>query len=735
MVQLVYNPTEIIEDIVSTQKEREERQKELAVKYKDTPISKVPVEDLADLFFNKKLSEVPENVRDTLTTYLVQRKAQQLGPLTEEDITEEEQRYIDSFAVRRGISLDPISEAEKEGIAEGARSGLTGFLGRKTGLIEERSVLDEFNRRVKLERIRMAGDIGKYYTGVVEGAIVGDPIGAVTGGALAARATTAGARMLSQAPKTGAVLGAGVGGAGEGAFYGSLAPVYPEFGDSRAQNIALGSVGGAALTSVPVAAVSMLTKTPVTPPVKPDIVFPPVALQPKALTSAGFEARPQQLPKPTPVAGQATFNLDITPPNTAKIQNINEQIADLEIKAKGLNRKKRKPINRKIEELKATRTAEVNAANQIAQDLNDKVIEIDKQIQRLAQRRTQIKPSEAGSKARIERALRREEELAKEKDLILGLDRYSEGGYKVNLTNQAYDNPSKVIALKNRIQATNTTGTQPDVVLPPPTPTGDEVTDAANRAIYLSMSDDVRMGLDAPPALSSAGVRPQTQYAGEVAIGVDEAAMSRALEMSPSTARREAIEPAGRPTGREGALTLEESGRVSAIVSATAEQRKAQRAMAMGTEEDVEVLLKTLPLGNDRDSIETAAEIFKRGVIGKNYNTLVDYVMDVHQNRMLTAIELEALRTLFVAVENRMVNSTNKLRTLLKEGRGDSAEAVALLEDIYFSTYIGNIRRSTGTEASRILSQMKATKAMVESNTRKVNTGKLITNLFGVECA
>ena len=112
----------------------------------------------------------------------------------------------------------------------------------------------------------------------------------------------------------------------------------------------------------------------------------------------------------------------------------NEQIADLELKAQGLNRKKRKAVNRQIESLKKVRASEINASNQIAQDLNDQVVEVDKQIQRLAKRRAEIKPSEAGSKARAARALRREEELAKEKDLILGLDRYAEGGYKINLT-------------------------------------------------------------------------------------------------------------------------------------------------------------------------------------------------------------------------------------------------------------------------------------------------------------
>lgn len=735
MVQLVYSATEIINDAVEQYEKKQQLKKELKEQYKDTPVSEIPVEDLVVVAEDLKVSQLPESVRTNVMNYMVQQKAERLGPLRDDEVSPEEKRYLESFSVRRGVTLDPISEAESMGISEGARTGVTGFLGRKLGIIDERNFTEEFNQRVKLARVELAGDMPKYYTGLVEGAIVADPIGLMLGGKGVQAAAQVGSKVLPKTPVVGSVTGATAGGALEGAGYGAMVPVYPEFGDSRARNMAIGATAGGVITAVPAAAVTMLTKTPIPPIAQPKLAPQPVALQPKALATETFTPRQQQIPKPTPVTGQATFDLDITPPSTVRMQNVETQISELQQKAKGLGRKKRKPIQKQIEKLEALKAAEINISNQTAKELNDKVVEIDKQIQRLIKVRQEAQPSIAGSKARVERSVRREQELLQEKDLILGLDRYYDGGYQVKLTDQAYVNPQNVMALKQRILATNTTGSQPDVVLPPPTPTGDPVTDAANRAIYMSMSDDVRIGLDAPSSLSAAGVRPQAQFAGETVAGVDEAAMTRAIEMSPSTARRDAKEPVGRPTGREEVLTAEERGRVSAMVAATAEQRKMQRAMAMGTEEDVETLLKTLPLGNDRGSIETAAEIFKRGVIGKNYNTLVDYVMDVHQDRMLTAIELEALRTLFVAVENRMVNSTNKLRKLLKEGRGDSPEAVELLEDIYFSTYIGNIRRSTGTEASRILSQLKATKAMVESNTRKVNTGKLITNLFGVECA
>ncbi len=59
---------------------------------------------------------------------------------------------------------------------------------------------------------------------------------------------------------------------------------------------------------------------------------------------------------------------------------------------------------------------------------------------------------------------------------------------------------------------------------------------------------------------------------------------------------------------------------------------------------------------------------------------------------------------------------------------------VDLIQDLYLNTYVADLRRANGTAASHILTQAKKTKQFTAANTRRVDSGKLITNLFGVEC-
>jgi len=78
MVQLVYSPTEIINDTVEAFAAKQEKKKELQEQYKDTPISKIPVEDLALVLEDKKVSEIPESVRPAIMNYLVQKRLNNL---------------------------------------------------------------------------------------------------------------------------------------------------------------------------------------------------------------------------------------------------------------------------------------------------------------------------------------------------------------------------------------------------------------------------------------------------------------------------------------------------------------------------------------------------------------------------------------------------------------------------------------------------------------------------------
>jgi len=375
--------------------------------------------------------------------------------------------------------------------------------------------------------------------------------------------------------------------------------------------------------------------------------------------------------------------------------------------------------------------------NQDANSITDQIVSIENQLMRLSTRREALQPSEAGAGARAARAERREQELIQEKNILEEVKKSSTGGYELKVNNVSYDNPTSILGLKNRIQLNNTTGAEIKVSLPKPDPTGNPVDDAVNSMNYMLLSDDVdmdglRLGLDTPESLSAAGVPPRIQYAEEAAENVNVFGVEEAVSMPSGEARKQ--RPVGRDAGRDQLLSQEEKGRVSALRRAFEGQKKAQLLKFMGSEDDVKELLDKMPLDASWDSLSTAAEIFKKGVIGKNYDTLLDYVTDVSQNRMLTAIELEALNTLFAAVENRQISTLRQIRNLQKEGLTDSEEMVNLMQDLYLTTYVAELKRTSQTAASHILLQAKKAKKMVESNTRKIKAGKLITNLFGVEC-
>lgn len=753
MVQLVYSAKEIIDDSVENYRRQQEQERTLWDKYKNNTPEEIPVEDLVVMFRNIPLEDIPEEVREPVIDYMVTQEAERQGPIQEDEVTEAEQKVRDSFAVRRGIELDPVTKARSAGIEEGARTGVTGFLARKLGLIDELSLAEEIDRRVQAKRFDMSGQTADYITGIVEGSIVGDPIGAVAVGPLTAKAAATGAKALSAMPRVGSVLGAGAGGAVEGGALASLIPTYSELDDSRLENIGTGMLIGAPLAAVPTAAIEGISALPQRAPVqKPTLAPQPVSLTPKSLVAQDFTARPQQLPQPTEVTPTTSFSIDVvTPPApkpkpiidekskeaVASVRRLDDNISSLEEQVKSKGRKRSRPINKQIATLKTQRQKRLDKMNQDANSITDQIVSIENQLMRLSTRREALQPSEAGASARAARAERREQELVQEKNILEEVKKSSTGGYELKVNNVSYDNPTSILGLKNRIQLNNTTGAEIKVSLPKPDPTGNPVDDAVNSMNYMLLSDDVdmdglRLGLDTPESLSAAGVPPRIQYAEEAAENVNVFGVEEAVSMRPVEARKQ--RPVGRDAGRDQLLSQEEKGRVSALRRAFEGQKKSQLLKFMGSEDDVKELLDKMPLDASWDSLSTAAEIFKKGVIGKNYDTLLDYVTDVSQNRMLTAIELEALNTLFAAVENRQISTLRQIRNLQKEGLTDSEEMVNLMQDLYLTTYVAELKRTSQTAASHILLQAKKAKKMVESNTRKIKAGKLITNLFGVEC-
>lgn len=753
MVQLVYSAKEIIDDSIENYRRQQEQERTLWDKYKNNTPEEIPVEDLVVMFRNIPLEDIPEEVREPVIDYMVTKEAERQGPIQEDEVTEAEQKVRESFAVRRGVELDPVTKARSAGIEEGARTGVTGFLARKLGLIDELSLAEEIDRRVQVKRFDMSGQTADYITGIVEGAIVGDPIGAVAVGPLTAKAAATGAKALSSMPRVGSVLGAGAGGAVEGGALASLIPTYSELGDSKLENIQTGMLIGAPLAVVPTAAIEAVSALPQRAPVqKPTLAPQPVSLTPRSLAAQDFTARPQRLPQPTEVTPTTSFSIDVDTPPTPKpkpiidekskeavasVRRLDDNIASLEEQVKSKGRKRSRPINKQIATLKTQRQKRLDKMNQDANSITDQIVSIENQLMRLSTRREVLQPSEAGAKARTARAERREQELLQEKNILEEVKKSNTGGYTLTVNNVSYDNPSSLLGLKNRIQLNNTTGADIKVSLSKPDPTGNPIDDAVNSMNYMLLSDDVdmdglRLGLDTPESLSAAGVPPRVQYAEEAAENVNVFGVEEAVSMPSGEARKQ--RPVGRDAGRDQLLSQEEKGRVSALRRAFEGQKKAQLLKFMGSEDDVKELLDKMPLDASWDSLSTAAEIFKKGVIGKNYDTLLDYVTDVSQNRMLTAIELEALNTLFAAVENRQISTLRQIRNLQKEGLTDSEEMVNLMQDLYLTTYVAELKRTSQTAASHILLQAKKAKKMVESNTRKIKAGKLITNLFGVEC-
>lgn len=753
MVQLVYSAKEIIDDSIENYRRQQEQERTLWDKYKNNTPEEIPVEDLVVMFRNIPLEDIPEEVREPVIDYMVTKEAERQGPIQEDEVTEAEQKVRESFAVRRGVELDPVTKARSAGIEEGARTGVTGFLARKLGLIDELSLAEEIDRRVQVKRFDMSGQTADYITGIVEGAIVGDPIGAVAVGPLTAKAAATGAKAFSAMPRVGSVLGAGAGGAVEGGALASLIPTYSELGDSKLENIQTGMLIGAPLAVVPTAAIEAVSALPQRAPVqKPTLAPQPVSLTPRSLAAQDFTARPQRLPQPTKVTPTTSFSIDVDTPPTPKpkpiidekskeavasVRRLDDNIASLEEQVKSKGRKRSRPINKQIATLKTQRQKRLDKMNQDANSITDQIVSIENQLMRLSTRREVLQPSEAGAKARTARAERREQELLQEKNILEEVKKSNTGGYTLTVNNVSYDNPSSILGLKNRIQLNNTTGADIKVSLSKPDPTGNPVDDAVNSMNYMLLSDDVdmdglRLGLDTPESLSAAGVPPRVQYAEEAAENVNVFGVEEAVSMPSGEARKQ--RPVGRDAGRDQLLSQEEKGRVSALRRAFEGQKKAQLLKFMGSEDDVKELLDKMPLDASWDSLSTAAEIFKKGVIGKNYDTLLDYVTDVSQNRMLTAIELEALNTLFAAVENRQISTLRQIRNLQKEGLTDSEEMVNLMQDLYLTTYVAELKRTSQTAASHILLQAKKAKKMVESNTRKIKAGKLITNLFGVEC-
>jgi len=716
---------DLIDKTVNEFSSKQQTKKKIVEKYKDTPIEKIPDEALIVLYSDAPVDSIPEQIRPRIMNAAIALEAKRRGPVSEEEQSKFAEQIDSPMANYYGVpGLVPYTKTSKSqriGLEEGVSDSL-----KTLGIVPKNTLREEFNNRVEVAR---EGALTDYIAGLGAGGAL-DPVA----GAATTAVAGAGGMLLKQAPMLGAVLGSGA----AGTTAGALIPVYPEFGDSRARNMMFGAAIGTGVAAIPAAGVKTVQAVSRLAPTKPAAVTPPkLAPQPVPMTLSGGRVQPKETPV-TKVTMEIEPQITQSAPSTLKLQNIDMQLADLQSKAATVGRKKRKPIESQIAKLEKARADEINRANKKSKEVNDQVVVIENQIARLAQRSAELQPGQAGAKARLQRAQRRIQELETDVDTLTGLDFAPNGGYRVTVNGKLYDNPRQLTAVKHRIDIHNTTGAEIEFILPPPKPTGDPVTDAANKINYIQLSSGAspRLGLDAPPTLSSAGVRPAVQYSKEVSMGADEAGVMKAATMAESTARKRAEDPKGVDVGRDELMTAEEIGRRAALSEATEQQRKFQRAQQMGLEEeDALWTAENLPSIDQFtfENLEQSARILKQeGFIAREYDTLLDMLMDT--KRIFTPEEMEALRPLFLEAENRVDQILRQMRKLKKEGLADSKDMVNLVQDLYLNTYVADLRRTNGTAASHILTQAKKTKRFTAENTRRVDEGKLITNLFGVEC-
>tara|TARA_B100001059_G_scaffold64343_1_gene60398 strand:- start:3087 stop:5261 length:2175 start_codon:yes stop_codon:yes gene_type:complete len=711
---------DVIDETIDNYSNKEQTKQKLAKQYKNTPIEEIPEQALVILFSDTPVESIPEQIRSRVVNAAVSLEAQRRGPRTEAEKTQ----YNVEASGRGGVPAIPItrpSRAMQIGAEEGSLDSL-----KTLGFLDKNTFAEEFRNRVEVSR---EGALPDYFGGLAAGGFT-DP---VTAGA-AVPAVKAGMLVARGMPVAGSVLG----GTFTGGITGGLIPTYEEFGDSRTRNIGIGAAFGTGITAVPAGVVkgaqvaSRLTKpAPVVPP--------KLAPQPVPQTLSGGRVQPKE----TPVT-KVTFDIEPqvtqSTPSTLKIQNIDTQLADLKTKAATVGRKKRKPIEAQIKKLEQAKKNELNRANKKSREVDEQVVQLENQINRLASRSAELQPGQAGAKARIERAERRIGELETEVDTLTGFDFSPNGGYRVQVNGELYNNPRQLAAIKNRIEFHNTTGADIEFILPPPKPTGDPVTDAANKMNYIQLSShsSPRLGLDAPPALSSAGVRPSVQYADEAAMGVDEAQAIKAGTMAESTARKRSKDPRGVDVGRDEPMTAEEKGRRAVLAEATEQRRQLNlSAKAVGgDEEDALWAYENLPSIDNFsfENLEESARLLKQeGFIAREYDTLLDLLME-QKGTILSAEVMEALRPLFLEAENRIDKIVRQISKLKREGLTDSEDMVDLLRDLYLNTYVAELRRTNGTAASHVLTQAKKTKQFTAENTRRINKGQLITNLFGVDC-
>ena len=738
-------------------------------KWGTTPVEEIPIEEaskMAGFFFNAyketPIDEIPENVKPLVMQTLIQ--------VTAEDTKGTYQDWANSLPKPENLSEKaayallnaiPFYTPTQETVS---RAGYTAGASLKGNLLDRNSLQEEFNYRVR----RQQSGAGLITGGEAVGAFL-DPIG-IAGGAF----TSGMLKANKMPPIVAGLLGSGA----EGAAFGALMPVYPEFGDSRLLNTAGGAAAGfgfgAALMSPAIAAEGAKAAARASAVVSPEQqrLFPrgpetprePVDFWDTRVPAERDELLTQQLQRGQEVPlteGAAAGSLEPVPvtlnvkpfvhrvsktisPDDARrvltesntdIRVLDEQIAQLTEKAGTVNRRKRRPIQRKIEELQSARERRLKTIDEQVNNNNAQIQRLNKVVDDAVSN-----PSIAGAVPRAIRAKRRALELEKENVLHL-----TGGNSHVD-----WADPLQVSAFRSFSLSANNKYTAPF----PPVATGNKVEDAIAQANYtisvgskggqdstISMPIEPEMvGFEPRRSLSSAGVRPSVQYKEDLAArGYGEESI-RGFNVSASTARRVYNKDPDAFSGvRPDLRTKEAMGRTIINEEATdAQGAIIQGELAGYLPEEVAASMENFAyrMEGGWDNLEKLAAKIREEDIEQGYGSMVDFVMDpANTTRLMSGEYTEALQDLWIIAENRRTFYGDRLYDLQQEGLVNTQAYVQAFDEYMLATHITKIYKSIGSARGRALNQLKKAKQNMEKNARKTAKGVIIDNLFGVKCA
>jgi len=548
-------------------------------------------------------------------------------------------------------------------MGEGLESSIEG-LSNITGLgFYEDSYEDEFRSRVQLEQSPIAGYGGNF---------IGNMLDPVTLPAAFLKPIAFGSKVLT---------GIGRGGAA-GAAGGLVEPVFEEFGDSRLLNTTVGGVFGGALGG----ALSKFIARDIKVPTKQDT---------EKGVDAALEDAAEAVDPPVKVADDEVITPAATPTQRVESELVTQAQRGLSPVAK----ETRDEYRALVQAAKDAKAKVTQAEADLARAKNNeslrlraqqKLDAIKKDADKITKRLDDVK---AGNKAQANlNALRR------------GVIDQLSPDVRIKY-NQARAEEAGAVKVADDVTVEQPTPVTEAPVTPRQAPPTDEAEEFA----------PLRMGTEARESAGSAGVRPEQQFAQQVAEGVNEEEM---VATAWSLKNRQ-------PAGSKGF-----------------DETDADLRRAAGRESAAEVRLRDLmghKFGSYTFKDNPELEIEARQLIGEDYDSIVEWLMDsARKGRVFNAQEQRILEPLRAEAEQRIRATYKAMREMRRQGsfrtnKWTQEEYDSVME-LQFYSYIADAIDTNGTRASHALKEIQNIKMKRKQNAGKIKAGKPIDDIFGVKC-